>query len=142
MLEKYLHATKSIRYPTILLEVDGKVRYESLTTNYETLRSNEKSAYSYTSKINPKVNFLVVLSLKYNSRAEGIIGICRTFFVCFVLGIGSIFFTSDANKLVLNPIERMLEKVRFIAKNPLAAATDEVDTAGMMSLMYKQETKG
>jgi len=80
--------------------------------------------------------------LRYNSQAEGVIGLCRTIFVCVVLGVGSIFFTSDANKLVLNPIERMLEKVRFIAKNPLAAATDEVDTAGMMSLMHKQETKG
>lgn len=60
-------------------------------------------------------------------------------FVCVILGIGSIYFTSDANKLVLNPIERMLEKVRFIAANPLAAATDEVDNAGMMSMMYKQQ---
>ena len=80
--------------------------------------------------------------MRYNSQAEGVIGLCRTIFVCVVLGVGSIFFTSDANKLVLNPIERKLEKVRFIAKNPLAAATDEVDTAGMMSLMHKQETKG
>jgi hypothetical protein len=83
----------------------------------------------------------VVYSIKYNSQIEGVIGLCRTLFICVVLGIGSIYFSSDANKLVLNPIERMLEKVRFIASNPLAAATDEVDSAGMMSLMHKQETK-
>ena len=35
----------------------------------------------------------------------------------------------------------MLEKVKFIAKNPLAAASDEVDQAGMMSLMHKQSQK-
>jgi len=53
-----------------------------------------------------------------------------------VLTIASIYFSDDANKLVLNPIERMLEKVKLIAKNPLAAASDEVDSAGVLSLMY------
>ena len=56
--------------------------------------------------------------------------------MCCVLTIASIFFTNDANTLVLNPIERMLEKVRLIARNPLAAASDEVDNAGVLSLMY------
>lgn len=55
-----------------------------------------------------------------------LLSIIRTLFVCFVLSIASHMFTSDANKLVLNPIERMLEKVKLIAKNPLAAASEEV----------------
>jgi hypothetical protein len=39
----------------------------------------------------------------------------------------------------LNPIERMLEKVRLIARNPLAAAQDdEVEMAGVMSMMFKE----
>ncbi len=67
------------------------------------------------------------------------IGISRTLFVCVVLSIGSIFFSSDANTLVLNPIERMLEKVKLIASNPLAAASDEVDTAGVLSLIHTKE---
>ena len=44
-------------------------------------------------------------------------------------------FTSDANKLVLTPIERMLEKVKLIAKNPLAAASDELEKAGVLSVL-------
>jgi hypothetical protein len=47
-------------------------------------------------------------------------------------------FTSDANRLVLTPIERMLEKVRLIAKNPLAAASEEVEQAGVLSVLAKQ----
>jgi hypothetical protein len=31
----------------------------------------------------------------------------------------------------------MLEKVKLIAKNPLAAASDEVETAGIMSMMHQ-----
>jgi hypothetical protein len=44
-------------------------------------------------------------------------------------------FTNDANTLVLSPIERMLEKVKLIARNPLAAASDEVDNAGVLSMI-------
>ena len=39
-----------------------------------------------------------------------------------MLSIASFFFTNDANVLVLSPLERMLEKVKLIAKNPLAAS--------------------
>lgn len=63
-------------------------------------------------------------------------GISRTIFVCIVLTIASIYFSDDANKLVLDPISRMLEKVRLIAKDPLVAASDEVEAAGVLSVMY------
>jgi len=43
--------------------------------------------------------------------------------------------------LVLNPIERMLEKVRLIQRNPLAAASDEVQQAGVFSMIANQEEK-
>ena len=35
----------------------------------------------------------------------------------------------------------MLEKVKLIAKDPLAAASDEVDNAGVLSMLSKQEAK-
>jgi hypothetical protein len=70
--------------------------------------------------------------LKENKQVA-ILGICRTIFICIVLAIASIYFSNDATVLVLNPIERMLEKVRLIAKNPLAAASDEIESAGIMS---------
>lgn len=50
-----------------------------------------------------------------------IINICSTLFVCAVLLFGALAFASDANSLVLEPIERMILKVNLIAKNPLAA---------------------
>lgn len=73
---------------------------------------------------------------KLEVRAAGAIGISRTLFVCIVLSVGSIFFTNDANNLVLNPIDRMLEKVKLISTNPLAAAnSEEIDGAGVYSMM-------
>ena len=58
---------------------------------------------------------------------ESTINIARTIFVSIVLGISATYFTRDANRFVLNPIERMLQKVRYIAKNPLAAINDNLD---------------
>ena len=38
------------------------------------------------------------------------------------------------------PIERMLEKVRLIAKNPLAVAQgDDADMAGIYTMMHKTQ---
>jgi hypothetical protein len=56
--------------------------------------------------------------------------------------MASIYFTKDAQVLVLDPLERMIEKVKLIAKNHLAAATDEVHEAGVMSFMNKNDDKG
>lgn len=76
--------------------------------------------------------------MKESTALNALLSISRTLFVCIVLSIASIMFTSDANTLVLGPIERMLEKVKLIARNPLAAASDEVDNAGVLSLLAKQ----
>lgn len=52
-----------------------------------------------------------------------------------MLSIASIYFAMDATTLVLQPIERMLEKVKMISRNPLAAASDEIENAGMLSIV-------
>lgn len=45
--------------------------------------------------------------------------------VCVMLGAASYYFNKDAQKLVLAPVERMLERVKIIAKNPMALCSDE-----------------
>jgi hypothetical protein len=79
--------------------------------------------------------FVAFTDQRVNSRMTAILSISRTIFICIILSIASIMFTSDANKLVLTPIERMLEKVKLIAKNPLAAASDELENAGVMTML-------
>jgi hypothetical protein len=70
---------------------------------------------------------------------EAIINLARTSFIVVLLTFAAIYFTSDANSLVLDPIERMLEKVKLIAANPLSAASDDMDQAGIMSVMQNIE---
>lgn len=43
--------------------------------------------------------------------------------------------------MVLDPLERMIEKIKAIAKNPLVAASEEVNEAGVMSFLSQTEEK-
>ena len=108
------------------------------------LRTEESSQVS-SEWVNPNtrktITFVAFYEQTEYTSIEGIINIARTLFVCIVLSIASMFFTSDANRLVLNPIERMLEKVRMIAKDPLSAASDEIDNAGIHTMLQKMENK-
>lgn len=54
-------------------------------------------------------------------REESRMSLGATFFICVVLCISTLFFSKDANSLVLNPVERMVEKVKTIANDPLIA---------------------
>jgi hypothetical protein len=73
--------------------------------------------------------------LRPDTRLEAGLSLCKTVFVCIVLTLGAIFFTKDANELVLIPIERMIDRVKRIARNPLASFQDhEMD-------IYKLESE-
>jgi hypothetical protein len=48
---------------------------------------------------------------KDESNLNAILGIIRTSFVIAILVTGAIFFSKDANDLVVTPIENMLAKV-------------------------------
>lgn len=49
-----------------------------------------------------------------------------------LLMIGAMMFSADANNLVLIPIERMMEIVKLLAKDPLAAAKEDFTKKGVI----------
>ena len=53
------------------------------------------------------------------TKTQAALNMCRTVFVCVMLGAGALFFSRDAHALVLKPIERMVKKVREVSENPL-----------------------
>ena len=71
--------------------------------------------------------FFVAYSTFKNSLVTSLLNIKRTIFFCVVLAGASMILSNDANRVVLAPIERMLEKVKLIAKDPLAAASDQIE---------------
>lgn len=64
-------------------------------------------------------------SLRTEVVTESAINLCRTAWVCIVLAIAAIHFSNATTKLVLSPLERMLEIVKKIAKDPSSAASQE-----------------
>ena len=61
------------------------------------------------------------------------INIAKTIFLCVVLAISSMGFSKDSQTYILDPMERMMEKIKIIAANPMSAATEEVGIAGVYS---------
>jgi len=67
--------------------------------------------------------FIFYFDLRPLIRQEAALNIGTTIFVCIVLCVASLFFSSDANALVLTPVEQMIQTVQAIRDNPLAAKT-------------------
>lgn len=53
------------------------------------------------------------------SELPAILTLCSTTFVLCILSIGTLLFIRDANLLVIRPLERMVERVQSVAKNPV-----------------------
>eukprot|EP00927_Polykrikos_kofoidii_P042074 TRINITY_DN35945_c0_g1_i1.p1 TRINITY_DN35945_c0_g1~~TRINITY_DN35945_c0_g1_i1.p1 ORF type:complete len:972 (+),score=167.68 TRINITY_DN35945_c0_g1_i1:250-3165(+) len=63
------------------------------------------------------------LSFAFDKRkattAEAGLSMLQTVFICLAVGLGSILFSSDANRLLLNPIQQMMAKMETIKDDPL-----------------------
>jgi hypothetical protein len=86
--------------------------------DYNDLRVSERKIWE--EKINGQ-KLRGIVNIGYFSRIEAGISIGRTIFVCLVLGVGALTFAKDANDLVLTPIERMIDRVNRIARNPISS---------------------
>jgi hypothetical protein len=55
---------------------------------------------------------------KWDSQLESLLQIAKTVFILLVLGVGALLFSADANRLVLIPVDRMVQRVKNMADNP------------------------
>ena len=85
--------------------------------------------------------FMASYSTRIHIIIEAWTNIGRTLFVCTVLSMASIYFMKDSQNLVVDPLERMIEKVKLMSSNPLAAATEEINEAGIFTFMGGGEQK-
>ena len=54
---------------------------------------------------------------------QSVFGIARTLFLVVLLALGSSFIHADMKRLVLQPVERMVTRVKEMAEDPLGQAT-------------------
>lgn len=114
--DKYLSYHKNDIRPIVYLkyEVEGKFIEWEANTKFGELRYYE-IFYASTH------GFVSIFDIRYDAKLTSLLNIIRTIFICIVLTLGSIYFTKDSEDLVIKPIEKMIEKVKIIAKNPIAA---------------------
>jgi len=95
--------------------------YEWTISNFSDYREDEQINCAFSDKDSNEVKFRIVLSERYNKKVESALGICKTTFILILLLMGSMSFSSDANTLILNPLERLMQLVNNIAINPKIA---------------------
>lgn len=62
------------------------------------------------------------VNVKWAVQMQALLDIGRVTFVLSALSLGALLFIRDTDKLVLQPIERMVSKVKLVSQNPLAAS--------------------
>lgn len=88
------------------------LRYQERTVVYPQLLTQAEAE---------EITFIFVFDRRSGSKFEAMLNTFQTLFICLLLGVGSMTFSNDANKLVLAPIERMISKLDRIRNNPLEA---------------------
>lgn len=63
---------------------------------------------------------IAIFNAKPEVQLAAGLNIVKTLFVMLVLVYGAVSFQNDAQKLVIGPIERMMDTVKMLAENPLA----------------------
>ncbi|KAF4727772.1 Adenylyl/guanylyl cyclase [Perkinsus olseni] len=103
--EEYLRFTERVRYlPLFQANSAGHMAHYI---------AHEDDHYHYY--------FEIIMDQRSYTQASAILNIIQTLFICVLLGGGALFFSKDANDLVLRPIERMANKMDKIRLNPLYA---------------------
>jgi len=109
---------RSIRGVSILeakeanLDCPQKLRYQERTVLFSTSGTEQELIDLFV---------VVVFDRRSGVRMESILNIFMTLFIVLLLGGGSMMFSSDANNLVLIPLERVITTVNNISRNPIHA---------------------
>merc|ERR1719460_1302504 len=80
-----------------------------------------KDAAFYTDDMTGSI-FIMFFDKRVLTKAEALTNTIQTIVVCIILASVSMMFSNDANTLVLGPIEKIMGRVRQIAKDPLSAS--------------------
>mmetsp|Transcript_3356 Transcript_3356/g.3959 ORF Transcript_3356/g.3959 Transcript_3356/m.3959 type:complete len:579 (+) Transcript_3356:944-2680(+) len=119
----------------VSLNADGQT-YDSTSVSLDDLRTLEVLVATYDND-----KYVSVHDNRYTIKLSAALGIGRTIFICLVLTIAAMVFSSTTNGLVINPIESMIDKVKKIAKNPLEAAQEEENQALAMEKLEEENSK-
>lgn len=99
---------------------ENNMRYDAfqtiIVTSYTTVDgSNGTYIREYRTEANVDKSFA--------KSEEALLSFLLTIFVILLLGVGTMIFSSDTERLVINPIENMMRRVTEISENPLSTGS-------------------
>lgn len=136
-----LGGLRHLGFSILSTEIKDKVTY--VVQCPEDMRRMERETYTprlVSSEQYSQWHFVFHFDLRRYTRLEAALNILTTVFVCVVLCVASLFFSNDANTLVLQPVEQMIHKVEAIRDDPLKA-TSMADEEFQREEMRKTQTK-
>ena len=107
-------------YPAVNITINGVTFYINEEWKDFKFRYRELSTvYSDDAMVR------IVYSLRKETKLASLLNLLQTIFVCVALTFSSVLFENDANKLVLQPLEIMIEIVEKVSKDPIGAKNIE-----------------
>mmetsp|Transcript_7346 Transcript_7346/g.9166 ORF Transcript_7346/g.9166 Transcript_7346/m.9166 type:complete len:915 (+) Transcript_7346:148-2892(+) len=111
------YSSGEVRLLRLEMQPGERIFLNNETSEYRDVELSEVSQTSQEGQI--EFVTLAVFSLKPLLFEAAYLGMLLTCFVLFMLVIGVLTFNADAQRLVLAPIERMMEIVEAISEDPL-----------------------
>eukprot|EP00890_Picochlorum_soloecismus_P002340 jgi/Picsp_1/3106/NSC_05947-R1_membrane-associated lipoprotein precurser len=85
-----------------------------------------KAEQNQTVQAQPCLMSKAIVDVRWDVRFQAILDIGRVTILLIVLSVGAVLFIRDTDTLVLQPIERMIQKVKLMSQNPLSAQAMKV----------------
>ncbi|CAG9331978.1 unnamed protein product [Blepharisma stoltei] len=121
----YIKKHKDSVYPLIYLEVKHRKKWAT-SIDPKKLRNSEKAyAYVYNTTHFYYYSCFAVFDLRGKSQLEAKLNVLQTIYLCLIIMAAIAFLSNDFQKILLTPLENMIEKISRIAENPLSAAQKE-----------------
>ena len=101
--------------PIVSIQINGRSIFRQQTV-IDARRSEELTQVIAG---NATLSTLIVFDTLSISQTIATLSTLSTLFILFVLLLGTYYFSTDINRLIINPIERLVDLVRTISANPL-----------------------
>lgn len=123
-------------FPIINITLNNNLIYVNNTIKDNKYRENDVIV---STSDNRKV--IVYRSIFYDVYLTGILNIIKTLFIMSLIIYGAIAFESNTKKLVLDPLEIMIEIVEMVEQDPIIAKNAENLKSGVKNLMTNNNEK-
>ena len=126
----YINKHKDIKTPLIFLKI-GNLEYGNFEEvlklrEQERISFNEKcSNYNNMNNNSKEINCNAVFNYKYANKLNALLSLIKTILSCMILYFGNLWFSIDLSKMLLDPTDAMVERVKLISDNPLQVIHDE-----------------